>query len=51
MSLTNFKILKKHITIWEEEGLISSYQKESLILHTEEKIKTIRKKIKVLFYF
>ena len=31
------------------EGLISSYQKESLFIHTEQKIAAVRKKIKLLF--
>lgn len=51
MSLTNFSSLKKHILSWEKEGLISTYQRESLFLHTEEKIRAAKKKITRLFLY
>ena len=45
MNLTQLKSLKKTIINWEKEGLISEFQRESLILDTETKIKSVRKLI------
>lgn len=45
MNLTQLKSLKKIIINWEKEGLISEFQRESLILDTESKIKSVRKLI------
>ena len=45
MNLTQLKSLKKIIINWEKEGLISEFQRESLILDTETKIKSVRKLI------
>lgn len=45
MNLTQLKSLKRIIINWEKEGLISEFQRESLILDTESKIKSVRKLI------
>lgn len=45
MNLTQLKSLKKIIINWEKEGLISEFQRESLTLDIEGKIKSVRKLI------
>ena len=45
MNLSQLKSLKTTINNWEKEGLISKFQRESLLLNTEAKIKSIRKLI------